>query len=81
MFDCETCVVAETVDDLSSENTAAWRLFHRLCSRFLSDTHATAVALAKYTEGQDVEEFSDTMTRLAILYDVYFPPKVARDGA
>lgn len=80
-FQCHACIVAERIDALAPENAAAWTTFRRVVTRFHMDTHTVGVALASLTVGADPDDAADLMARLSLLYDVYYPPKKASDGA
>jgi hypothetical protein len=82
MYVCETCVVAEAIDDLAPENLRAWSLFQRVCARFVVETRSVGQVLARLLADEDSEDFEDMLTRISILYDVHYPPKRGRkDGA
>lgn len=69
------------VDTLLPENHHAWTLFHQCATRFLADTHAGGVALARLTADLSAEEFSDLLERFNLLYDVLCPPPPASKGS
>lgn len=71
----------QAVEDLSAENLDAWRLFQALSTRFLVETHAVSVALARLTADLDADDLSDVLTRLAVLYEAYYPPRRPASGA
>lgn len=73
-FDCDTCPVRERQADLWPENVAAWRLYHQLITRFLVDGQMLGTVFDRLTRELDVESFSDTLDRLAVMYDVLQPP-------
>ncbi len=74
-FDCQTCVVRERQADLWPENADAWRLYHQLCTRFLVDGALLAVALTRLTADLTGDQFTDTLDRLSVIYDVLQPPR------
>lgn len=81
MFDCDRCVVADHLDTLAPENARAWSLFHQLCARFVVDTGCTAAVLTRLTAETSAREYADLVARVALIFDVYYPPKRASDGA
>jgi len=81
VFNCETCAVRSAIEALDSVNAEAWGHFRRLCTRFLFETKSTPVALARITESLDAEDCAELLQRFAILYDAYYPVKVANRGA
>lgn len=62
------------MESLDSENLRAWRLLPTLCTRFSVDSHVVQAVLMRVTAEDDVEEFTDLMSRLSIIYDVQCPP-------
>lgn len=72
-FDCGTCLVAQHIADLWPENAEAWRLFHRLGSRFVADTRIAAFVLDRLTADWSDTEVEDVIERLSLLYDVMVP--------
>lgn len=63
------------IDKLQPCNREAWGTFKAICTRFVVDGHAFGAVLTKLGEGVDVDDFLDLVTRLSILYDVYYPPQ------
>lgn len=74
-FDCETCPLAAQLAALDDDNQEAWALYRACCNRFLVDTHAVGVALARLTAEDDPETFAQKAERLRILYDTLQPVK------
>lgn len=73
---CETCPVADNLARLDDdpENADAWRLFHKLFSRFTVDTHTASVLLEKLIAERDTDDAFDLMDRFTLLYDTLHPP-------
>lgn len=76
-YDCQTCAVADAIDDLWPENRAAWSLSRSLLTRFAADCHLVPVILDRLTREQDAEAFEDTVTRLGMIYDEVCPVVVS----
>jgi len=74
-FNCETCEVARRIEGLDTENRRAWGLFHQVCSRFAMETRSSGTVLAQLTREEDEDDMRQLTTRLAILYDGYYPRK------
>lgn len=74
-FNCTTCVVSKALKELDEDNTDAWNLFQTACDRFGIETQTVAMRLERATAGLSHEQFEDTMARLAILYDAYYPAR------
>jgi hypothetical protein len=73
-FDCEECPIADALDGLMPENASAWRIFHRLASRFLVDTHLTQAIFERLTAGWHEERVLDLAERLELIYSLLCPP-------
>lgn len=80
VFQCETCEVSDRIQGLDAENARAWRLFQSLQTRFLVENRAVGMALAVFTADDSPEDVADLISRLSVLYDVYFPPPKAPRG-
>jgi len=81
VFDCDTCPVRQALDGLRPENEQAWRLFHRLGSRFVVDFGVGAEAFKRLTADVPDDEVPDLLQRLALIYDgLYPPPKMPDHG-
>lgn len=60
--------------DEDRENAEAWRLFHKLFSRFTVDTHTAAVLLEKLIAERETDDAFDLMDRFTLLYETLHPP-------
>jgi hypothetical protein len=60
--------------DEDAENVRAWRLYHRVATRFVADTHSGSIVLKNLTADLSPEDFEDVVERLALLYDTLSPP-------
>jgi hypothetical protein len=74
VYNCQSCVVAQAVNQLDGENLAAWELFQKVMTRFAAEQRVIGVWLGKIAEDMPTEDFEDLMMRLSILYHVHYPP-------
>jgi hypothetical protein len=75
LYVCETCTVAAAFEALDEENRAAWELFHRVCGRFVIETRSVGTVLARLTASMADDEYEATLQRVALIYEIYYPPK------
>lgn len=75
LFDCDTCALRQAQTQLFPENVLAWWLYTQVATRFLVDLHAGGLALQRLTADLSSDEFSETLERLTLLYDVVCPVK------
>jgi hypothetical protein len=74
-FDCDTCPVADALEDLWSENAEAWRLFNQMATRFTADLHLGGEVFRRLTaEVVDAEDLGDLLDRLSLIYELLYPP-------
>ena len=75
-YNCETCPVAEQLAHLDEDqaNGEAWRVFHRIFSRFTVDTHIASVVLEHVLAGHETEDTLTLVDRFTLLYDILHPP-------
>jgi hypothetical protein len=66
--------------ELDGPNAHAVQLYHRVGTRFLTETQALGPVLVRLAGDRDDEDLSDLMLRCSILYDVYNPPRKESDG-
>ncbi len=82
MYVCQTCPVRKALEGLDETNTAAWKLFQRLSARFVMETRTAGPLLMRLTADCGVTELEDVVTRLSLMYDIFYPPRKERhDGA
>lgn len=74
-------MVRQALDGLNTDNREAWGLFQTLCTRFLIETKSVGPVFVRLCEGRDVEDVTDLALRVALIYDVYYPPRSTPDGA
>lgn len=74
-FNCDTCTVSKAFAAVTPENARAWHLFHLIYSRFAVETHSSGFILERMLAGLNQQEYSATVQRLGVLYDVFYPPR------
>jgi len=52
----------------------AWSIYRTVATRFVWDGHAAGWALDRLTRDWPVEDVTDLLDRLAVLYDALQPP-------
>lgn len=61
------------MEGLYPENVTAWRLFQRMCARFVVDTHLAPDVFRVATAGADADTVEDLLERLDVIYRVAMP--------
>jgi hypothetical protein len=79
-YDCQSCTVAEALDDLWPENRAAWVFFRKLVTRFTVDMGCVGIALDRLTREMEPEEFADVLNRLSVIYDELYPAQAPTES-
>jgi hypothetical protein len=75
-FDCQTCEVANRLEDLDPDNRQAWHLFGQTVTRLCVDVPGlVAPFIAKVISELDADDAMDLLARLSIIYDKVLPPK------
>jgi hypothetical protein len=74
LFDCDDCPVREALEGLWPENADAWRMFHRVVTRFAVDMHAGAEIMRRLAVDIDADDFGDLVDRFSLIYDLLYPP-------
>jgi hypothetical protein len=74
-YDCEACPVRLQLEGLDAENAEAWRIYRKMATRFVQDFALSAELFRIETEGWTVEDVTDLVTRLGIVYDELSPPR------
>lgn len=73
VYDCQTCTVADALEELWPENRAAWTFFRKLLTRFTFDLGCVGMALDRLTRDFEPEELADLLNRLSLIYDELYP--------
>lgn len=78
-YDCEACEVQKTYATFHRDpvNVRAWVLFRKLTTRFLFDAQAVGQVFDRLTRDMSPEEYDDTLARVALFYDVFYPDEKA----
>lgn len=79
VFDCDTCPIRQALEGLWPENERAWRLFNQLATRLVADLGIGAEAFRILAADIPADDMPDLLTRLAVIYDVVYPPPKVPD--
>lgn len=65
--------MAEAIDGLDEPNTQAWRLFHRLATRFAVDAQLVPEIWRFFTADLAEQDYDALFDRLSLIYEIVMP--------